>query len=102
MKEIELGNDPKLQKDKNGYKIQRKPPAEEPYGISNPKLRSLCIAAFLKCVYGYINLEQERYDEFSNIEQKKKVRENMKAITQLCQTSGWIVANVGYKYLRVM
>ena len=102
MKEIEVGNDPQLQQDKHGYVIKRKPTTEETYGISNSKLRSLCIAAFLKCVYGYINLEQEGQDEFSNMEQKRKVRENMKEITQLCKTSGWMAANVGFKYLQVM
>jgi hypothetical protein len=61
--------------------IKREETPEETKGISNSKLRSLCIAAFLKCVFGYINLEPEDKDEFSNMEQKKKVRDNMKEIT---------------------
>ena len=69
--------------------------------IVNPELRSLCVAAFLRCAYASI-------DSAPNAEYHEQAIGNLKGekiftqLTQLCASTGWLMANVGSKYLQVM
>jgi len=65
-------------------------------------MRSLCIAAFLRCLYASIdNAPNGEYHDvaINNLKGSDKV---FIMISQLCASTGWIKANVGSKYLRVM
>lgn len=57
MEATEVGQESKVHKSKHDHTIKRKPQAivESSFGFSNPKLRSLCIAAFLRCLRAYIS-----------------------------------------------
>lgn len=70
-------------------------------GVQNLKLRGLCIAAYLRCLYGaieYAPTEQLRLEAINQLQDIYVFRN----LTQLCDTTGWFEANIGAKYLRVM
>lgn len=66
--------------------------------IQNPELRSLSIAAFLRCAYASI-------DSAPNADYHEQAISNLKGekiftqLTQLCASTGWLMANIGSKYL---
>ena len=70
-------------------------------GIQNLEMRSLCIAAFLRCLFN--SLEYAPDGEFY-----KNAIENLhsdilfKSVTQLCASTGWFEAQIGTKYIQVM
>lgn len=71
-------------------------------GFLNKELRSLNIAAFLRCLYASI--------EFAPNQSSRKISiaiirdpDMFRTITQLCDTTDWDEkTNIGSKYLRVM
>ena len=68
--------------------------------IQSLKLRSLCIAAYLRCLYGaieYAPKEQLRAEAIQSLSELYVFRN----ITILCDTTGWLEANIGAKYLRI-
>ena len=68
--------------------------------IQSLKLRSLCIAAYLRCLYGaleYAPKEQLRAEAMQSLRELYVFRN----ITILCDTTGWLEANIGAKYLRI-
>lgn len=71
-------------------------------GFLNPHLRSLNIAAFLRCLYAAIEFapsQETRNNAILSIRDSTMFR----AITQLCDSTNWDEkANIGSKYLRVM
>lgn len=117
MEAIEVGQQTKVSKSKHHHSIKRKPQAiaEKSFGFSNPKLRSLCIAAFLRCLRAYISnpelvigevdessVDEKRSNEdyeFSRGVQKQRVRQHLGEITALCKTTNLFDANIGLKYL---
>ena len=69
--------------------------------IKNPEIRSLCVAAFLRCLYASIdNAPDKDYHEqaINNL----KGDTTFKKITQLCASTNWQMCNIGSKYLQVM
>lgn len=70
-------------------------------GIQNLEMRSLCIAAFLRCLHASLEYapDDEMYQEaIKNLHQDYM----FKSVTQLCASTGWFEANIGTKYLQVM
>ena len=64
------------------------------------KLRSLSIAAYLRCLYGAIEFapkESLRAEAIQSISELYVFRN----ITILCDTTDWFEANIGAKYLRI-
>lgn len=71
-------------------------------GFLNKELRSLTVAAYLRCLYGAIEYAPSnalRNNSIQNIKDPLIFR----GITQLCDSTNWDEnANIGGKYLRVM
>lgn len=64
-------------------------------------MRSLCIAAYLRCLYAAI--EYAPHLEYKNDAiMQLKVDYAIKSLTHLCDTTGWLEAAIGAKYLRIM
>lgn len=64
-------------------------------------MRSLCIAAYLRCLFAAIEYSPNadlRAEAIRNIKGEFFFR----SLTQLCDTTGWFEANIGAKYLRIM
>ena len=63
-------------------------------------MRSLCIAAYLRCLHAAIEYAPKPYLEEAA---RKELRDdsNFIEVTQLCATTGWFEANIGTKYLKV-
>lgn len=71
-------------------------------GFLNKDLRSLNIAAFLRCLYASIEFAPNQKIRDRAIRYIKNV-EMFRTITQLCDSTDWDEkANIGSKYLRVM
>ena len=64
-------------------------------------MRSLCIAAYLRCLFAAIEYAP---NQELKIEAIRNLKDDFvfRNITQLCDTTGWFEANIGAKYLRVM
>mmetsp|Transcript_15016 Transcript_15016/g.14598 ORF Transcript_15016/g.14598 Transcript_15016/m.14598 type:complete len:112 (-) Transcript_15016:471-806(-) len=64
-------------------------------------MRSLCVAAYLRCLYAAIEYAPDL--ELRN-EAIKILKDDFtfSTITQLCDTTGWLECNIGAKYLRIM
>ena len=71
-------------------------------GFLNKEIRSLSVAAFLRCLYGAIECAPSiplKNKAIACIKEPGMFR----GITQLCDTTDWDEqANIGAKYLRVM
>lgn len=70
-------------------------------GVQNIKLRSLCISAFLRCLFASIEYspdEKLRQSAIATLADEFTFRN----LAQLCDTTGWIECNIGAKFLRVM
>jgi hypothetical protein len=68
--------------------------------IQSLKLRSLSVAAYLRCLYGAIEFapkESLRAEAIQCISELYVFRN----ITILCDTTDWLEANIGAKYLRI-
>ena len=71
-------------------------------GFLNKNIRSLTVAAFLRCLYAAIEYAPDAKLRMNAI---KHVRDPLmfRSITQLCDSTNWDEnANIGAKYLRVM
>jgi hypothetical protein len=70
-------------------------------GIQNLEMRSLCVAAFLRCLHA--SLEYAPDDEMYQAAIRNLREDYMfRSVTQLCASTGWFEANIGTKYLQVM
>ena len=70
-------------------------------GVQNVKVRALCIAAYLRCLYAsieYAPTQQLKQEAIMCLKDLFVFRN----LTQLCDTTGWFEANIGAKYLRIM
>ena len=64
-------------------------------------MRSLCIAAFLRCLHA--SVEYAPTFELNGLALNNLIDDEMfYNITQLCSSTGWCQANIGTKYLQVM
>ena len=71
-------------------------------GFLNKNLRSLTVAAMLRCIYGALEYAPTMKLKLEAIKNIKKP-ETFRLITQLCETCDWDeTCNIGAKYLRVM
>ena len=70
-------------------------------GIQNDELRSLCVAAFLRCLYASIDCAPDGQYHLQAVNNLKSDK-IFTSITQLCASTGWLTANIGSKYLQVM
>ena len=90
----------KVLNDPNGGKLSLKEQRGD--GFLNSGIRSLTIAAFLRCLYAAIEFAPNyilRQNAIHNIRDPIMFR----SITQLCDSTDWDEnANIGAKYLRVM
>ena len=70
-------------------------------GIQNLEMRSLCIAAFLRCLFN--SLEYAPDGDFYQAAIENIHSDILfKSITQLCASTGWFEAQIGTKYIQVM
>ncbi len=73
-------------------------------------MRSLCIAAYLRCLYAAIEWSPDpqfrddaiRIVSTNYLTLQLKEEFVFRVLTQLCDTTGWFECNIGAKYLRVM
>ena len=70
-------------------------------GIANPEMRSLCVAAFLRCLHASIEYAPDINFHLDAVHNLQSIY-MFKSITQLCASTGWLKANIGTKYLQVM
>ena len=70
-------------------------------GVNNLEIRSLCIAAYLRCLFASIEYAPTAKLRKDAILQLKDIFA-FRLITQLCDTTGWLEAGIGAKYLRIM
>ena len=70
-------------------------------GIQNDDLRALSISALMRCLFASIESAPGPgyFDQALN---NIRLDEIFRKITELCSSTGWIVANIGTKYLQVM
>lgn len=69
---------------------------DEPYGIGNSKLRTLCIAAYLRCLKAFLG------KPLSNNDAIAKIRHHLTKIALLCSTTNWFDGNIGYKFISIV
>lgn len=65
------------------------------------KMRSLCVAAYLRCVFASIEYAPNLKLQTDAIRVVKEI-DFFKNLTLLCDSTGWLEANIGAKYLRIM
>lgn len=85
------------------FDIDLIPNSEDPDNQAKVKLnkRALLISAMLRCMHAAIEYAPEesyRQNSILQIKQKKII----KMLTQLCASTGWILGNVGSKYLKII
>jgi hypothetical protein len=89
-----------LSNENNDVELRKFRDANKEVGIKNLKLRSLCVAAFLRCLHAAIEYAPRADYQRSAIAvlQQDAIFMN---ITELCSTTGWFQCNIGLKYLQV-
>jgi hypothetical protein len=74
---------------------------EREQSVYNKNYRSLVISAMLRCIYASIEYSPTLELKDQTISQLR-VKQTFTWLTELCSTTGWVIGNVGAKYLRIV